>query len=197
MKFDSVYIQICFQLADWREFKFLVLYNHKWRLLKILLYLPVFACICLCLPVFVYICLYLQSRSSVIQHLIVQIVSLMAWELESNLFLFGPRKKFPQLGLGSALSLAHAHRTTRTRNYFLHIFSYFFTFPFSFTFPALPLFSLTTQNHPGKDHLLHPVSVSHFDLHFARKILVKLDSQIHVNCVPGSRSAPGSHVRFT
>ena len=55
---------------------------------------------CLYLLVFACICLYLQLRSTVIQHLLVQIVSLMAWELESNLFLFGPRKKFPQLGFG-------------------------------------------------------------------------------------------------
>ena len=52
------------------------------------------------LPVFACICLYVQSRSTVIQHQLVQIVSLMAWELEFNLFLFGPRKKFPQLGFG-------------------------------------------------------------------------------------------------
>ena len=107
------------------------------------------------------------------------------------------KKSSHSWGLGSALSLAHAHRTTRTRNYFLHIFSYFFIFPFSFTFPAFPLFSSTTQNYPGKDHPLHPVSVSHFDLHFSRKILVKLGFQIHVNCVPGSSSPlvpmSGSH----
>ena len=81
----------------------------------IYLYLPVFACIC--------------SRDLLSFNIFLwKIVSLMAWELEFNLFLFGPRKKFPQLGFGVRPIIStrpYNHQDQKLFLIFLHISLFF------------------------------------------------------------------------